>query len=508
MLTVAINTIVAAAYVMAGTLGLAAAFVHPSATAVWPPTGIALAALLVLGYRVWPGVVLGAFLVNVPTTGAGFTSIGIAAGNTLEGLAGAYLVNRFAGGRTAFERPQDILVFSAVALIGTLVSPTIGVTSLALGRFASWASYEAIWFTWWLGDAAGALVVAPLLVLWSDGPRPRWDRRQVSEMALVLLALVLVGQAVFGGWFPSHAKDYPLDFLCIPVLVWVAFRFGQREAATAVAILSGIAIWGTLRGFGPFVREAPNESLLLLQAFSGVIGTLTLVFAAVVSQHRQEEETRARLATIVESSDDAIISPALDGTITSWNPGAARLFGYEAAEVVGRSLALLAPRDRGAEAAAILERLERGEHVPPAETVCTRKDGRDLIVALTISPIRDGAGRVVGASTIARDVTEQKRLEEAARDRAALDAVIRLANTAAHEINNPLAVLFGNVELVESRLEPGSYVRTRLRKALESGEAIYQVLARMQRISRLEVVDHPPHLPKLLDLRKSSAGPC
>ncbi len=280
----------AGVYFGAGKLGLALAFVHPSATAVWPPTGIALAALLALGYRVWPGIFLGAFLVNVTTEGSVVTSMGIALGNTLEGLAGAYLVNRFANGRYPFDRPQDIFKFLVLAgMLSTTVSATFGVTSLSLGGFASWADYGAIWFTWWLGDAVGALVVASVLLLWSDHPRPRWSRGQILEAALLLLSIVLVGLVVFGGWFPSDTKTYPLAFLSIPSLIWAAFRFGQRETATATLMLAGIAIWGTLRGFGPFAWASPNESLLLLQAFIGVVAVMAIALAAVVSERRSVE---------------------------------------------------------------------------------------------------------------------------------------------------------------------------------------------------------------------------
>src|SRR5712692_2026573 len=157
----------AAVYVLAGKLGLLLAFVHASATAVWPQTGIALAAFLLLGYRVWPGILLGAFLANVTTEGTIATSLGIAVGNTLEGFVGAYLVNRFAGGRHVFDRPQDVLRFAVLAgMVSTAVSATIGVTSLALGGVARWTDYGPIWLTWWMGDAGGALVVAPLLILW------------------------------------------------------------------------------------------------------------------------------------------------------------------------------------------------------------------------------------------------------------------------------------------------------------------------------------------------------
>jgi signal transduction histidine kinase len=283
-----------ALYFVAGKLGLTLAFVNASATAVWPPTGIALAAFLLLGYRVWPGILLGAFLVNGTTAGSVLSSLGIAAGNTLEGLVGAYLVNRFAGGRGAFERPQDVFKFAFLAaILATAISATCGVTSLSLTGSADWSNFGPIWLTWWLGDAAGALVVAPLLVLWGAGaPRPL-SRARALEAAALLLALVLTGLVVFGGFQPLSVKRYPIEFLTFPALVWAAFRFGPRATATACFLLSGLAIGGTLRGLGPFAGESPNESLLLLQAFMGVAAVMSLALAAAVLE-RQRAEARTR----------------------------------------------------------------------------------------------------------------------------------------------------------------------------------------------------------------------
>jgi diguanylate cyclase (GGDEF)-like protein len=285
------------AYVVAGKLGLRLAFVNASATAVWAPAGIALAAFLVLGYRVWPAILLGAFLVNVTTAGSAVTSVCIGAGNTLEGLAGAWLVNRFAGGRHAFARARDVFKFTGLAAIAsTTVSATCGVTTLALAGLATWPSYGSIWLTWWLGDAAGDLVVAPFAILWSAMPRVRFRPGRGLEGTLLLLALALVAQIVFGGLFPAEVKNYPLEFLCIPFLVWAAFRFRQREVATAIVVLSGIAIWGTLRGVGAFSRWTQNEALLLLQAFMGVTAVMALALAAVVSERRAAEEQLRHLS--------------------------------------------------------------------------------------------------------------------------------------------------------------------------------------------------------------------
>jgi hypothetical protein len=189
-----------AAYLAAAKVGLILAFIHASASAVWPPTGIAIAIFLVLGLRMWPAIFSGAFVANVTTAGSVATSLGIALGNTLEGLLAASLVNRFAGGRHAFDRPEDVVKYAALAGMGsTMVSATVGVTSLALGGYAPWALLKSIWFTWWLGDAVGAIVVAPLLVLWANDPVcRRWYRPMLLEAALLLGVLVLVGQLVFG----------------------------------------------------------------------------------------------------------------------------------------------------------------------------------------------------------------------------------------------------------------------------------------------------------------------
>jgi len=280
----------AVVYFVAAKLGLRLAFVNPSATPVWPPTGIALAAFLIVGARAWPAIFLGAFLANVTTAGSIATSIGIALGNTLEGWLGAALVGRFAAGRQAFSRPRNAFRFAVLAAaVSTVVSATFGVTSLALGGFAPRADFWHIWLTWWLGDGAGSLVVAPVVLLWAENWRIQWTRRQVAEAAALLACLLLVGLLVFGGPFPNASKNYPLEFLCIPVLLWAAFRFGARETATAILLLSVIAIRGTLRGFGPFARETQNESLLLLQAFIAVIAVTKLIVAAVVAERRRME---------------------------------------------------------------------------------------------------------------------------------------------------------------------------------------------------------------------------
>jgi PAS domain S-box-containing protein len=486
------------AYFVAGKFGLSLAVVHPSASPVWPATGIAFAAFLLLGPRVWPAVLVGAFLVNVTTAGSIATSIGIAVGNTLEGRLGADLVRLFANGRRAFDRAPDVFKFVVLAgLFSTTVSATIGVASLTMGGYASWIDYGPIWLTWWLGDAVGALVVGPILILWSAPSTVAWTRMRVFEAAGLLAVMLSLSVLVFGS-----SSDDALTFLCVPPLMWTAFRFGQRETATTIGVLAVLATWATVRGLGPFSDSA--QSLLLLQGFLGTMAVMSLLIGAVVAERRRDEATLARLASIVESSDDAIVSKTLEGVITSWNGGAERLYGYTAAEAVGRPISLLIPPDRPNEMTRILQRLERGDHIEPYETVRMRKNGTPLEVSLTVSPIRNASGKIIGASAIGRDITEEKRTQAALREATALRSVASLAVAAAHEINNPLTVVSGEVQLLAR--ERTGVAETRIASMLEALERIREVVARMSRINRLEPADPVQSLPEMLDLKKSSSS--
>ena len=284
-------------YVIFGKIGLSLAVVHASASPVWAPTGIALAALLTLGYRVWPAIFAGAFCVNITTAGSVATSLGIGVGNTLEALLAAYLVDRYANGAQAFDRSQDVFKFAGFAgLLSPTVSATVGVASLALGGYATWPDFDQIWLTWWLGDVTGALIFGPLLILWVRDWRSHVSRGRLLEVAALWLTTTLIGLAVFGeGLTHFGLMTLPLTFLCTPPLVWAAVRFRQREAAMLVAVLSGIAIWATLRGLGPFATATANEALLLLQVFMGTVSVMVISAGALVEERRRVEHERAVL---------------------------------------------------------------------------------------------------------------------------------------------------------------------------------------------------------------------
>ncbi len=290
--------LVSGGYFVAGKLGLMLAAIHPSATAIWPCTGIAIFALLVMGPRVWPVIFASAFLVNVTTAGSFLSSLGIAAGNTLEALLGASLVLRFAGGRDPFSRAQDTFRYAGLVSAACVVSATFGVTTLALTGLAPWDQSSAIWLTWWLGDLGGALIVAPFLLIWSRDRGFRWRWERVREAIAMLACVAFLGWTVFR-WVSPLSLGISLMFLCVPPLMWAAFRFGQRMGATALLTLATLAVWGTLGRFGHSRPWELNQSLLLLQVFLGVMAVTTLALSAVVAERR-------RVAEAVQAASDQL----------------------------------------------------------------------------------------------------------------------------------------------------------------------------------------------------------
>jgi signal transduction histidine kinase len=293
----------AVVYFVAGKLSLTLAFLHASASPVWPPAGIALAALLLFGFRLWPAIFIGAFLVNLTTAGNILTSLGIATGNTLEALISAWLIQRFAGGVRVFDRAYDVFRFALAVALSTLVSPTIGLTGLAVAGFANWANYPDIWLTWWLGDLGGVVMFAPLLVLWLAQPLRRLNPARAIEVAILLLLLALLSEVVFGGWFSISTLNYPIAFLLGPIIVWTSFRLSARETATGLFVLSAIAIWGTLQRYGPFVRADQNQSLLILQSFNILTTITAIALAAGMAERRRAEAAIEEQRATVEAAN-------------------------------------------------------------------------------------------------------------------------------------------------------------------------------------------------------------
>jgi two-component sensor histidine kinase len=276
-------------------LGLALASLHPSASPIWPPSGLALAAFLLWGNRVWPAVGAAAFLANATTFGSVGTSLAIAAGNTAEAMLTAWLLKRWSDGADTFRTPAGVARFAGLALApGTMVSATVGVGSLVLAGHADAAKATGIWTTWWLGDVGGQIIVAPAIVLWATAGPLMPDRAEVGRLAALLAATVAVGVIAFSPLLEQTPLRGPLAFLAIAPMLWAALRFELRHTATAALVLSAFAVWGTLANGGPFAGPSLNESFLLTLTFVISTAVPSLVLSADAGL-RQESEARQRL---------------------------------------------------------------------------------------------------------------------------------------------------------------------------------------------------------------------
>jgi anti-anti-sigma factor len=295
------------AYTASGRLGLHLAFASRSVTAIWPPTGIALVALIIWGYRLWPAVALGALFTNLDTGVPAVTVLGIVCGNTLEALAGAFLLRRVARFRPSLQRVRDVLALVIYgALISTIVSASIGVTSLLIGGAISSAHLASEWRTWWLGDMGGDLIVAPPLLIAAS--RRAYARLPGRPLEAVALALLLLGVSLF-----VFSQSTSVVYVVFPFLIWAALRFWQPGAAFGSLMVAAVAVGFTANGTGPFAMHDPDERLLLAQTFTAVTGVAALVLAAVTRERRRAEDAEREIAETLQQSLLPDAAPSIAG---------------------------------------------------------------------------------------------------------------------------------------------------------------------------------------------------
>ena len=293
-------------YAGAARTGLMLDAIAGFATLVWAPTGIALAALLLFGYRLWPAVFLGAFAVNLWTGAPLVAALGIALGNTLEAVAGTFALRRIPGFRPALDRLEDVASLIVVAAgVCTMISASIGVVSLALAGTITPSQIAVTWRAWWLGDLVGALVVAPLLLVWVSARPPALVPRDIAEAAVLGVALLGLNLYIFGGVALGGVASLEQTYLIFPALICSALRFGQRGAVTAVFVTTVIAVWGTVAGHGPFARPVLNQGLFALQTFVAVATATFLVLGASVAERHRTEEWLRHAREIAEQANRA-----------------------------------------------------------------------------------------------------------------------------------------------------------------------------------------------------------
>lgn len=377
-------------YFCAGKLGLALAITYSSISPIWPATGLALAALLLCGYRVWPAILIGAFLVNltaVPSAAFGpkiAQAVGISIGNTIEALAGAWLTLRFANGRNAFERVTTIFRYTLLAgAVSTALSATIGALTLLGCGLLSAPAFGQAWLTWWLGDMGGAVLVTPLILVWANHPKPPSHSRRLPELAGLILLLVCFLQLSFSTsflwWKTGHSFAVPM----IPFVIWAALRFQARGAISVVFLMACFATVGTLHGFGPFARADETVSLLLLQNFMCVSSVAALVLAAAIAERNTAEtalrDANDRLQLALNASRTGTWTRELNGNHAGrWSPQVEALFGLKPGEYDGTEemfYSLVHPEDRARVRKAIRDTLDAQEEFVEVEYRFLRRGG-------------------------------------------------------------------------------------------------------------------------------------
>ena len=504
--------LLAAIYYGAARLGLQLQFEATQATPIWPPSGIALAVLLLFGRRLSAGVFLGAFLANLTDFLAKSTaaeplatgdlipylaqhigqvgaSAGIGLGNMLEAVVGARLIGGKLGSSELSEDVRHVMTFVGAAAGSCAIASTIGVASLFAASEVPADEISTAWLTWWFGDTAGILVLTPFILVWSRLRRDRPSEQSWVGMLVALGFLLTYGGFCFSAWFSSALSEVShaafgnwLDlrallahaYLLLAILLWIEFRFGIVGATAGVVIVSAMAVIGTVEGRGLFAGPSENDSLLALQSFSAMLSVTVLVFDAALRERRRAahrmqeilqqrvseqaaelEQAAGRFRLLVEGiTDYAIFMLDPEGKVANWNSGAERIKGYAPAEIIGQHVSRFfseADRQAGIPERSLAIAARTGKY--EAEGWRLRKDGSRFWALVVINAIRDGSGKLIGFGKITRDMTEHRAVEEQLRQSQKMDTLGQLTGGLAHDFNNLLTAIYGSIETLQRRLK-------------------------------------------------------
>ena len=494
----------AAVYYAAARLGLRYASIGQSISLVWPPTGIALAALVLLGPGVWPGVALGAFLANAATPIPLAAAAAIAVGNTLEAVLAASLLVRAAGRRPRLDSMGTVrALMLGAAPLGAIVSAIVGVTALmASGALPAGGAASAL-AVWWTGDLLGALVIAPLLLAWALVPPSTASARGPLEVVLLCLGTVIAAEVGL-----SHLLPVPvllrLDYLYLlfPFVIWAALRFGSRGASLMTFTISIVAVWRTVQGGGPFNATTAGGTLFAVACYLGVVAITGLLLAAAVTREREAatDVLRRRDEQLQVALDAARMGvwfwSAADNRLT-WDDTLRRMYGVGPDErIAGYDdfISRVHPDDREFVEGTVRRALAEGGRLD-YEFRILLPDGRVRWIAdqgRVVPAENGGATGMTGACT---DVTDRRTAEEQLRLAHHMESVGRLAGGVAHEANNQMSVVISAAHFILARPDIPPAVRTDAEYIRKAAERTAAVTAQLLAFSRRQVLR-----PQVLDL--------
>jgi PAS domain S-box-containing protein len=495
--------IIAAGYLGLAQLWLLVPSINPSAIPLWPPTGLALALMLVRGYRIWPAIFVGAFSFQFLVGRAIPESASIATGTMLAALAGSWVTSRWSNGRQTLETPAGIAKFAFISFVPTaMVGSVVAQAGFALGQYDDFAGPAVTLVAWWLADGAGTLIIAPVVVLWSMTTRRpflRWAQLETVAVVILSAAIGAIAYGPFAGNDPTSGNlddllqhRQMLAFLILVPLMWAGLRGNRLNVAMVALVFCGTVAWGLSSDSGP-LSKMPLASLTLLFVLSITTTFPPLILAAIIAKRQiaeaQMRSVQDQLNRRLEQSNSALDSSrrefkilsegvvdyaifALDtvGYVVSWNAAAQQIVGYATEEIIGKHFGIFyRPDERraGEPNRTLGVAAQRGKH--EVEGWRIRKNGTPFFVTGSVCSIRDDAGNLVGFANILRDLTERRDAHEQlaqTREQLAMaqkmEAIGKLTGGIAHDFNNLLMIIGGNAQVFRRLLDP------KLPRALEA----------------------------------------
>ncbi len=498
--------LLAALYFITGRLGLKFDAASGFATLIWAPSGIAIAALFLFGFRYVPAIFLGAFLTNLSIGAAPFVALGIGFGNMLEAVIGVGFLRIFKFEASLTRVQHIITLILPVAGLATAIAAFCSVTTLYVAGAVYASAYIDTWLSWWIGDMMGILLVTPVIFVWSEFIRKKRttyttasNSARIFEGMFAFGTLIVFALTIFFLTPGVLGTSRSFIYLIFLPFIWISFRFRQLGSATAIFLTAIIAIWGTTFGMGPFVGSTLREGLVALQLFLGTASVTTLLLAATVTERErvlyhlevEEEEMaqeKARVDAAFLSIGDGLVVTDREGKIVMVNHAFEGMLGWGQNEVVGKRFADVVSRQN--EDGSVIPFAERyitrtlaGESIAPTgrtDGYFVRKDGTRFPTSIIVNPIGEGAENISGAVEAFRDVTKEKEIDKAKTE---------FVSLASHELRTPAtAISWLSERLLSGKSGPMTPKQEEYSKEIHrSNQHMIESINALLNISRIEL---------------------